>query len=113
MLDQVLEVFDITPDTDLDLMQPGQTLAGLTARAVTSVDQYLASHKPDMVIVQGDTTTAFCAALAAFYHRIEVAHVEAGLCTWEKFAPFPEEINRVLVSRVADWHFAPTRWAAD
>lgn len=113
MLDQVLEVFGVKPDVDLSLMQPGQTLAGLSARAITGIDGYLKDCKPEMVIVQGDTTTAFCAALTAFYHRIEVGHVEAGLRTWDKFAPFPEEINRVLASRLTDWHFAPTQWAAD
>jgi UDP-N-acetylglucosamine 2-epimerase (non-hydrolysing) len=111
MLDQVLEVFEVTPDVDLNLMQPDQTLAGLTARAITAIDGYLAEHKPDMVIVQGDTTTSFCAALAAFYRRIPVSHVEAGLRTWNKFSPFPEEINRVMTSRIADLHFAPTQWS--
>ncbi len=113
MLDQVLGVFDVKPDVDLSLMQPNQTLAGLTSHAVAAIDGYIADHKPDLVIVQGDTTTAFCGALAAFYRRIPVGHVEAGLRTWNKFAPFPEEINRVLISRIADWHFAPTQWAAD
>lgn len=113
MLDQVLEVFDVKPDVDLALMQPNQTLGGLTSRAIAGIDGYLAEHRPDLVIVQGDTTTAFCGALASFYHRIPVGHVEAGLRTWDKFAPFPEEINRVLISRLADWHFAPTQWAAD
>jgi len=113
MLDQVLEVFAVIPDVDLKLMQPDQTLAGLTARAITAVDGYLADYKPDIVIVQGDTTTSFCAALAAFYRWIPVGHVEAGLRTWNKFSPFPEEINRVMTSRIADLHFAPTPWAKD
>lgn len=113
MLDQVLEVFDVLPDADLNLMQPDQTLAGLTARAMTAIDEYLADYKPDIVIVQGDTTTSFCAALAAFYRRIPVGHVEAGLRTWNKFSPFPEEINRVMTSRIADLHFAPTPWAKE
>jgi UDP-N-acetylglucosamine 2-epimerase (non-hydrolysing) len=108
MLDQVLEVFGITPDVDLDLMEPDQTLAGLTGKAVVSVDRYLEDNKPDMVIVQGDTTTVFIAALAAFYRQIPVGHVEAGLRTWNKFSPFPEEVNRVLTTRIADTHFAPT-----
>jgi UDP-N-acetylglucosamine 2-epimerase (non-hydrolysing) len=95
------------------LMQPDQTLAGLTARAVTAIDHYLGAYQPDMVIVQGDTTTSFCAALAAFYRRIPVGHVEAGLRTWNKLSPFPEEVNRVLTSRIADLHFAPTKWAKD
>jgi UDP-N-acetylglucosamine 2-epimerase (non-hydrolysing) len=113
MLDQVLGVFGVTPDADLNLMQPDQTLAGLTARAVTAIDAYLAEHAPDIVIVQGDTTTSFCGALAAFYRRIRVAHVEAGLRTWNKASPFPEEINRVMTSRIADVHFAPTPWSKD
>ena len=113
MLDQVLEVFGVNPDADLALMHPNQTLASLTARAVTGVDHYLSEQKPDVVIVQGDTTTAFSAALAAFYRRIAVGHVEAGLRTGNRFSPFPEEVNRVITSRVADYHFAPTRWAAD
>ncbi|MEN6577682.1 MAG: UDP-N-acetylglucosamine 2-epimerase (non-hydrolyzing), partial [Phycisphaerales bacterium] len=111
MLDQVLDVFDVAPDVDLNLMQPDQTLAGLTARAITAIDGYLVDYKPDMVIVQGDTTTAFCAALAAFYRHIAIGHVEAGLRTWNKLSPFPEEINRVMTSRIADLHFAPTQWA--
>ena len=113
MLDQVLEVFEVVPDVDLNLMQPDQTLAGLTARAITAIDGYLAEYKPDMVIVQGDTTTSFCGALAAFYRRIPVGHVEAGLRTWSKFSPFPEEINRVMTSRIADLHFAPTQWSKE
>jgi len=111
MLDQVLQVFQIDPDVDLKLMCPSQSLGGLTSLAVSAIDRYLDEHKPDMVIVQGDTTTVFCAALAAFYHQIPVGHVEAGLRTWDKRSPFPEEINRVLTSRLADYHFAPTEWA--
>jgi len=113
MLDQVLEVFDVVPDVDLNLMQPDQTLAELTTRAITAIDGYLADFKPGIVIVQGDTTTSFCAALAAFYRRIPVGHVEAGLRTWNKFSPFPEEINRTITSRIADLHFAPTQWAKE
>lgn len=108
MLDQVLDVFGVEPDVDLALMQPNQTLAGLTSRATAAIDRYLAEHRPDMVIVQGDTTTVFCAALCAFYHKIPVGHVEAGLRTGDKFSPYPEEINRVLTSRLTDLHFAPT-----
>ncbi len=111
MLDQVLEVFGVVPDADLDLMRPNQSLASLTARAVAACDEYLAEAQPEAVLVQGDTTTVFCAALAAFYRRIPVAHVEAGLRTWNKHAPFPEEINRVLTTRLADYHFAPTEQA--
>ncbi len=113
MLDQVLGVFGVVPDVDLDLMSPGQTLAGLTARVVESVDAYLATHRPEMVVVQGDTTTVLAASLAAFYHQIPVAHVEAGLRTGNRFSPYPEEINRVLTSRLADLHFAPTERARE
>ena len=113
MLDQVLEVFGVVPDVDLALMQPNQTLAGLASRAIEKIDGYLAEYQPDMVIVQGDTTTVFCAAMAAFYRQIPVGHVEAGLRTWNKFSPFPEEINRVLTTRVADLHFAPTHVSRD
>jgi len=109
MLDQVLDVFGVTPDVDLQLMRPDQTLAGLTARAIESISSYLGSAKPDLVIVQGDTTTAFVGALAAFYERIPVGHVEAGLRTGNKYSPFPEEINRRLVSHIADYNFAPTQ----
>ncbi len=113
LLDQVLQVFGVEPDVDLDLMRPNQTLPELTARVVTRLDEYLAAHRPDLVIIQGDTTTVFCAALAAYYRKIPVAHVEAGLRTGNKYAPFPEEINRVLASRLADLHFAPTVTARD
>jgi len=113
MLDQVLDVFEVVPDVDLDLMMPEQTLAGLTSRAVTAINGYIAGHRPDMVVVQGDTTTTFCAALAAFYNRIPIGHVEAGLRTWNKLSPFPEEINRVMTSHIADLHFAPTQWAKE
>jgi UDP-N-acetylglucosamine 2-epimerase (non-hydrolysing) len=113
MLDQVLDVFGIVPESDLAIMGRNQTLTGLTAQALLGLDEYLEATEPDLVIVQGDTTTAFCAALAAFYRRVPVAHVEAGLRTGDKFAPFPEEINRVLVSQVADWNFAPTKRAAE
>lgn len=111
MLDQVLDVFGIVPDTDLDLMQPGQTLSGLVSRAMAALDSYLLRENPDQVLVQGDTTTVLCAALAAFHRQIPVGHVEAGLRTWNRQAPFPEEMNRTLTSRLADWHFAPTEWA--
>lgn len=108
MLNQVLNAFEIVPDVDLALMQSNQTLGGLTARAIAAIDGYLDEHTADMVIVQGDTTTVLCAALCAFYHKIPVGHVEAGLRTWNKHSPFPEEINRVLATRLADLHFAPT-----
>jgi len=108
MLDQVLLAFEIVPDEDLNLMQPNQTLASLTARAIESLDSYFADEKPDMVMVQGDTTTVFCAALVAFYHHIPIAHVEAGLRTHNLNSPWPEEANRVLTSHLAALHFAPT-----
>ncbi len=111
MLAQVLEAFDVDADADLALMRQDQTLGGLTSRATAAIDAYLHGHRPDMVVVQGDTTTTFCAALCAFYHKIPVAHVEAGLRTWNTRSPFPEEMNRVLVSRLADLHFAPTETA--
>ena len=108
MLDQVLEAFAIAPDSDLDLMVPEQTLAGLTARAVGAIDGYLAKAQPDLVLVQGDTTTTFCAALAAFYRHLPVGHVEAGLRTGNLESPWPEEANRVLTTRLTRLHFAPT-----
>lgn len=111
MLDQMLEVFEVVADVDLDLMRFNQSLASLTKRAIGAIDDYLSEYKPDMLIVQGDTTTVFCASLAAFYHRIPVGHVEAGLRTHNKYSPFPEEINRVLTTHVADYHFAPTEGA--
>ena len=113
MLDQVLEVFDVSPDVDLNLMEPNQSLPGLACRAITALDGYLGEHTPDFVIVQGDTTTAFIAALAAYYHQIPVGHVEAGLRTRNKYSPYPEEINRVLATHIADYHFAPTAWAKE
>jgi UDP-N-acetylglucosamine 2-epimerase (non-hydrolysing) len=108
MLDQVLSLFDIRPDHDLDIIRPRQTLAQITANAATGLDSVLSKTKPDFVVVQGDTSTTFAGALVAFYHKIRVAHVEAGLRTRRKFYPFPEEINRHLTSVVADAHFAPT-----
>ena len=108
MLDQVLGVFGIKPDVDLDLMEPNQSLAGLTARVVEAVDRSLAKSKPDLVLIQGDTTTTFCAALVAFYHHIPVGHVEAGLRTGNLDSPWPEEANRVLATRLTTLHFAPT-----
>lgn len=113
LLDQVLDCFGIKPDYDLDLMRPGQTLAETTARVVAGLEAVLRETRPDIVLVQGDTTTTLCGALAAFYERIPVGHVEAGLRTWDPWQPFPEEMNRVLASRLATLHFAATRWAAD
>lgn len=108
MLQQVLDVFGVVPDVDLALMQPNQSLAGLTARAMTALDDYLTREKPDVVMVQGDTTTVLCGALAAFYHHIPVAHVEAGLRTGNLWSPWPEEGNRLLTTRLTKWHFCPT-----
>src|ERR1700690_1112695 len=108
MLDQVLRVFQITPDFDLNLMQPDQTLADLTAKAIKGIDTYLKMEKPDMLLVQGDTTTVFSAALAAFYNRVPVGHVEAGLRTHNLYSPWPEEANRLIASRLSAVHFAPT-----
>ncbi|MBX3397719.1 MAG: UDP-N-acetylglucosamine 2-epimerase (non-hydrolyzing) [Gemmataceae bacterium] len=108
MLDQVLSAFRIEPDTDLNLMQPGQTLADLTARTLVAVDGWLARSKPDLVLVQGDTTTVLATGLAAFYRHVPVGHVEAGLRTGNLRSPFPEEANRVLATRLASLHFAPT-----
>ncbi|MGA1866935.1 MAG: non-hydrolyzing UDP-N-acetylglucosamine 2-epimerase [bacterium] len=108
MLDQVLKDFDIKPDEDLDIMRPNQTLAEITVRGLKAIDAYLDKEKPNMVLVQGDTTTTFVASLAAFYYKIPLGHVEAGLRTWNMHSPWPEEANRVLTSRLAALHFAPT-----
>ncbi len=108
MIDQPLQVFGITPDYDLNIMTKQQTLSELTAKLISELDSILRKEKPDVVIVQGDTTTALCGAISAFYHKISVAHVEAGLRTGNKFSPFPEETNRCLISKMADYHFAPT-----
>lgn len=111
MLDQPLALFGIKPDYDLDIMSPGQTLAQVTARAMEGLDNAVSQEKPDVILVQGDTTTAFCGALTGYYHQIKVGHVEAGLRTGNKYAPFPEEVNRCLIGRIADLHFAPTEQA--
>jgi len=108
MLDQVLDIFDIVPDVDLDLMCPSQSLFGLTCRALTGVGEYLQAERPDLVLVQGDTTTVFATSLAAFYREIPIGHVEAGLRTGNLKSPWPEEANRVLTSHLATLHFAPT-----
>lgn len=108
MLDQVLELFDIYPDYDLNLMRHGQTLYDITAGALLGLRDILEQEKPDLVLVHGDTTTTFVAALAAFYQKIKVGHVEAGLRTGNKFAPYPEEMNRKMAGSIADFHFAPT-----
>ena len=111
MLDQVLEAFSITPDYDLDIMQPGQTLSDITARVLKGLEGVIQEVKPDMVLVHGDTTTTFAGALAAYYGQTAVGHVEAGLRTYDKYSPFPEEMNRQFVGCVADLHFAPTEGA--
>ncbi len=108
MLDQVLEIFDITPDYDLDIMKDRQTLTGITTRALEGLDEVFKEAKPDIILVHGDTTTTFVGSLAAFYNQIKVGHVEAGLRTFDKYSPFPEEINRRLTGQIADLHFAPT-----
>lgn len=108
MLDQVMSFFDITPDLDLDIMRPNQTLTALTSRLLNGFDEVLTAEKPDVVLAQGDTTTVLVAALASFYHRIPFGHVEAGLRTWDIENPFPEEANRVIAGKLTRWHFAPT-----
>jgi UDP-N-acetylglucosamine 2-epimerase (non-hydrolysing) len=110
MLDQVLDLFGIKPDVDLNLMRPDQSLAGLSAAIFTHLDPVLDSIKPDWVLVQGDTTTVAIASLLSYYRRIRVGHVEAGLRTFDKWQPFPEEINRKVAGITADLHFAPTEW---
>jgi len=107
-LDQVLEIFDIIPNFDLNLMNPGQTLAGVTSRALSGIDEAITNAKPDVVLVHGDTATTFAGALAAFYQKIKVGHIEAGLRSFNMQEPFPEEASRVLTSRLTDFHFAPT-----
>src|SRR5215469_4903865 len=113
LLAQVLDLFGLRPDWNLEIMRPDQNLPYLTGAALSGVAGVLASYQPDRVIVQGDTTTTFAGALAAFYHRIPVAHIEAGLRTDNIYAPWPEEVNRRLVGQVADLHFAPTARARD
>ena len=108
MLDQVLDLFEVQPDFDLNIMAPGQSLADVTARAVSGLDKVIQQVQPDVVLVQGDTTSAFCGALAAHYQKCRIGHVEAGLRTGNLFSPFPEEANRRLIGRIADLHFAPT-----
>ena len=113
MLDQVLDLFGLTPDYDLNIMKPNQTLSMITANVLTGLDPILEKEKPDIVLVHGDTSTTFSAALAAFYHRIPVGHVEAGLRTYDMYSPFPEEVNRVLTGHLTSVHFAPTQRNAD
>ena len=108
MLDQVLDVFDISPDYDLNIMSPNQTLSQITTRIINGIEPIIKKVKPDIILVHGDTTTSFAVALAGFYQQIPVGHVEAGLRTYNIYSPFPEEMNRNLTSKIATLHFAPT-----
>jgi UDP-N-acetylglucosamine 2-epimerase (non-hydrolysing) len=111
MLDQVLKIFGIKPDVDLNLMRPNQDLTTLTAKLLEGLNQVLRVERPDVVLAQGDTTTVMTGALACFYHKIPFGHIEAGLRTWDINSPFPEEMNRVMVGQMANWHFSPTEGA--
>ncbi|MCH4332098.1 non-hydrolyzing UDP-N-acetylglucosamine 2-epimerase [Staphylococcus haemolyticus] len=113
ILDSVLHTFNIKPHYDLNIMEEGQTLSDITSRAMTKLEDVIKKERPDMVLVHGDTTTTFSGALAAFYNKVAIGHVEAGLRTRHKYAPFPEEVNRQMVSNLADLHFAPTKGAAN
>ena len=108
MLDQVIEIFKIKPDYDLNIMKPNQTLSGITTEVITGIDDVIKKEKPDVILVHGDTTTAMAAALAAMNNQVRVGHVEAGLRTYDKNSPFPEEMNRQIIDRIADFLFAPT-----
>lgn len=108
MLDQVLEVFDIKPDYDLNIMKKGQTLSEITSRVLMGLEEVIQKEKPNIILVHGDTTTTFAGALAAFYNNVDIGHIEAGLRTWNKYSPFPEEMNRQMVDRMSDMYFAPT-----
>jgi len=111
MVDPVLDFFGIVPDVDLGLMRDNQLLAGFTRRAVAGIDGVVESVRPEVVLVQGDATSAMVGALAGFYHKVGVGHVEAGLRTKDRYAPFPEEVNRRIIGVIAEWHFAPTKRA--
>ncbi|HOK03513.1 MAG TPA: UDP-N-acetylglucosamine 2-epimerase (non-hydrolyzing), partial [Spirochaetota bacterium] len=113
MLDQVLNLFELRPDIDLNLMRPNQSLAEITAEVISEMEHVLEAEKPDVVVIQGDTTTVMATALAAFYKKIAIAHVEAGLRSGDIYSPYPEEMNRRVVSMVASYHFAPTQRAVD
>lgn len=113
MLDQVLETFQITPDYDLDIMKSGQTLTQITSRVLEGMEKVIQEVKPDIVLVHGDTSTTYAGALAAFYNQVKIGHVEAGLRTYNKYSPFPEEMNRQMVGVMADFHFAPTLQSRD
>lgn len=108
MLDQVMDIFDLKADYDLNIMKDGQTLMDVTSRVIKELDSVLVEAKPDIILVHGDTTTTFAASIAGFYHQIKIGHVEAGLRTWNKYSPFPEEMNRQLTDTLADIYFAPT-----
>lgn len=108
MLDSVMQAFDLRADYDLDIMQKNQTLSDITSRTILGMDKVLAEAAPDLILVHGDTSTTFAGALSAFYHKIPVGHVEAGLRTWDKYSPYPEEMNRTLTGDIAELHFAPT-----
>ncbi len=109
MLDQVLEVFQIVPDYDLNIMKSGQTLSEITTKVLLKLEQIIKEEKPNIILVHGDTTTTFSGALAGFYSQTDIGHVEAGLRTWNKYSPFPEEMNRQMVDRISDMCFAPTK----
>ncbi|MGO3358606.1 MAG: non-hydrolyzing UDP-N-acetylglucosamine 2-epimerase [Bifidobacterium crudilactis] len=113
MLQQVLDIFDIHPDADLKVMARQQTLSQITSKVILGLDPVLDEHRPDLVLVHGDTTTTMAAGLSAFYHQIPVGHVEAGLRTWDKYSPYPEEMNRMLTDDIADLYFAPTQLSKD
>ena len=113
MLDQVLNTFDIKPDYDLNIMKQGQSLADVTTRALVGLEEVIKKVKPDIVLVHGDTTTTFAGALAAFYNQVAIGHVEAGLRTYDKYSPYPEEMNRQMVDRLSDMYFAPTEISKD
>ena len=113
MLDQVLNTFDIKPDYDLNIMKQGQSLADVTTRALVGLEEVIKEVKPDIVLVHGDTTTTFAGALAAFYNQVAIGHVEAGLRTYDKYSPYPEEMNRQMVDRLSDLYFAPTEISKD
>ncbi|MCX7910526.1 MAG: UDP-N-acetylglucosamine 2-epimerase (non-hydrolyzing), partial [Endomicrobia bacterium] len=113
MLKQVIEFFKINVDYDLHIMEPNQSLFKITAKIMERIEEVLCDYKPDLIFVQGDASSAFFGALAGFYKKIKIAHIEAGLRSYNKYAPFPEEVNRVLISHIADYHFAPTKTAKE
>lgn len=113
MLQPILDIFDVKPDYDLAIMEPQQSLAKITSKVLLGMDDILTAEKPDVVLVHGDTSTTLATSMSAFFHHIPVGHVEAGLRTWDKYSPFPEEINRQMTDRIADMYFAPTRLSAN